>query len=729
MARYWSILIVVILFEQVHQVSTFCLPCHSDGDCHGHCSVSSHIPVCDWLTFFIIREHCCLCKAATCSHDADCSRHSCSSGYVSKCNSQRQCHCERDTSCTLDTDCSNHCFSDLTATCSNGQCHCQRGTCSSDADCLSQSCRNDSMSKCDTHNHCHCTQRPACGHGHDTDCRNLHCSSGFKGTCSNGHCHCQRESTQLISCSLNTDCVNYHCSSGRSPYCRTTILDGHCDCLECQVDSDCSQHCPHRYSRKCQSNRCDCLYDRASAHCSRNSDCVNLQCSSGHTPVCSLSTQSCHCQATCNTHHDCVHMTCRHGYSVCSASQNNAKTCMCQSTCSTQDECTNHDCGSHHKSYCQSGQCYCSRQCSSNSYCSSLYGYCEHGRSTSHCSTYLGNICVCKECVHDSECSNLHCQPYHSPICRNDSCSCKSDPIDGVWSQWGSWSSCSVTCGPGRQTRARSCTNPAPAHGGLSCSGNSNEERNCSQVSSCRVDGGWSNWMAWSTCSVSCGAGMQTRARMCSNPVPSNGGSYCVGDVYQTQTCATAACGVDGGWSDWVAWSICSVSCGGGTHTRARMCSNPVPSNGGSYCVGDVYQTQTCATAACGVDGGWSDWMAWSICSVSCGGGMQTRARMCSNPSPSNGGSNCVGDVYQTQTCATAACGGLACPTCDHNLVCAFNNTCDSSETCMIRSYLKTRFTVHCSKKEDCAFEQSNLNGEIYCCDDHSCIQRYLGID
>lgn len=67
------------------------------------------------------------------------------------------------------------------------------GTCSSDADCLSQSCRNDSMSKCDTHyNHCHCTQRPACGHGHDTDCRNLHCSSGFKGTCSNGHCHCQR---------------------------------------------------------------------------------------------------------------------------------------------------------------------------------------------------------------------------------------------------------------------------------------------------------------------------------------------------------------------------------------------------------------------------------------------------------------------------------------------------------------------------------------------------------
>lgn len=33
------------------------------------------------------------------------------------------------------------------------------------------------------------------------------------------------------------------------------------------MDSDCSQHCPHRYSRKCQSNRCDCLYDSKKFKC------------------------------------------------------------------------------------------------------------------------------------------------------------------------------------------------------------------------------------------------------------------------------------------------------------------------------------------------------------------------------------------------------------------------------------------------------------------------------
>nr|XP_034330808.1 A disintegrin and metalloproteinase with thrombospondin motifs adt-1-like isoform X3 [Crassostrea gigas] len=642
MSRYWSFLISIVLFEQVHQASTFCFTqCRTDQDCHGSCRDSSHIPVCDWVTFIFERELCCVCKAATCSSDTDCSGHSCNSGYVSKCNSQHNCHCERKPTCTLDINCSNHCASGYTATCSNGQCHCQRvATCSSDADCSGQSCNSGFVSKCNSQNQCQCLLKSTCSV--DTDCSNR-CISGYTATCSNGHCQCHahKESTQMTRCSFNSDCAHYHCSFGRSSYCRTTFLDGHCDCLG------------------------------ASAHCSRNSDCANLQCSSGHTPVCSLSTHSCHCQTTCKTHHDCSHMTCRHGYYlVCSAAQNNTKTCVCKSTCSTQDECTNYGCSSQYKSYCQSGHCHCAHRCSSDSYCSH-YGHCAHS-SRQRCSTFLGNICVCEECVHDSECSNFHCQPYHSPICKNNSCSCKADPVDGIWSQWESWTTCSVTCGHGRQTRERSCTNPAPARGGLPCSGNGSEERNCSQISSCRIDGGW---------------------------------------------------------SDWVAWSICSVSCGGGTHTRARMCGNPSPSNGGSNCVGDVYQTHTCATAACGVDGGWSDWMAWSICSVSCGGGMQTRARMCGNPSPSNGGSNCVGDVYQTQTCATAACGGLACPTCDHNLVCAFNNTCDSSETCMIRSYLKTRFTVHCSKKEDCAFEQSNLNGEIYCCDDHSCIQRYLGID
>ena len=52
------------------------------------------------------------------------------------------------------------------------------------------------------------------------------------------------------------------------------------------------------------------------------------------------------------------------------------------------------------------------------------------------------------------------------------------------------------------------------------------------------------------------------------------------------------------------------------------------------------------------VDGGLSDWGA---CSVTCGGGQQTRT--CDNPAPANGGADCVGDL--TQACGNDACPGM----------------------------------------------------------------------
>ena len=51
--------------------------------------------------------------------------------------------------------------------------------------------------------------------------------------------------------------------------------------------------------------------------------------------------------------------------------------------------------------------------------------------------------------------------------------------MNGQWSTWGEWGACSETCGPGTQTKSRTCTNPAPQAGGDSCPGTSTESKEC----------------------------------------------------------------------------------------------------------------------------------------------------------------------------------------------------------------------------------------------------------
>lgn len=56
------------------------------------------------------------------------------------------------------------------------------------------------------------------------------------------------------------------------------------------------------------------------------------------------------------------------------------------------------------------------------------------------------------------------------------------------------------------------------------------------------VDGQWSNWTNWTTCSKSCGIGRQKRTRTCSNPSPAHGGKQCTGQARETQDCNTQSC-------------------------------------------------------------------------------------------------------------------------------------------------------------------------------------------
>lgn len=56
------------------------------------------------------------------------------------------------------------------------------------------------------------------------------------------------------------------------------------------------------------------------------------------------------------------------------------------------------------------------------------------------------------------------------------------------------------------------------------------------------IDGNFSNWSKWSVCSKKCGYSFKSSQRICNKPVPINGGKQCVGLAYITSICPTNRC-------------------------------------------------------------------------------------------------------------------------------------------------------------------------------------------
>ncbi|XP_067893515.1 hemicentin-1 isoform X1 [Heterodontus francisci] len=227
--------------------------------------------------------------------------------------------------------------------------------------------------------------------------------------------------------------------------------------------------------------------------------------------------------------------------------------------------------------------------------------------------------------------------------------------VHGGFSAWLNWGPCSVTCGQGVQKRLRLCTNPVPANGGRHCQDTDSETRRC-RSKPCPVDGSWSEWGQWEECSHSCGQGNRTRTRTCTNPSKQYGGKQCEGKAVEAIMCNIRPCPVVGGWSSWLPWGPCSETCGKGTQTRLRLCNNPPPSFDGAHCEGQDAQTRVCKNRLCPVDGKWTSWISWTACSVSCGGGTRQRARTCSDPTPRYGGRYCEGSDVQIDFCNSDPC-------------------------------------------------------------------------
>ncbi|XP_032029641.1 A disintegrin and metalloproteinase with thrombospondin motifs 20 [Hylobates moloch] len=56
---------------------------------------------------------------------------------------------------------------------------------------------------------------------------------------------------------------------------------------------------------------------------------------------------------------------------------------------------------------------------------------------------------------------------------------------------------------------------------------------------------------------------------------------------------------VNGEWGPWEPYSSCSRTCGGGIESATRHCNHPEPRNGGNYCVGRRMKFRSCSTDSC----------------------------------------------------------------------------------------------------------------------------------
>ena len=82
----------------------------------------------------------------------------------------------------------------------------------------------------------------------------------------------------------------------------------------------------------------------------------------------------------------------------------------------------------------------------------------------------------------------------------------------------------------------------------------------------------------------------------------------------------------------WTPWTPCSKTCGSGEKTRKRECKYPDnrDSSSNNPCGNAaLFEREICNPQKCPIYTEWSD---WSQCSVSCGGGKQSKERSCVLP-------------------------------------------------------------------------------------------------
>lgn len=229
-------------------------------------------------------------------------------------------------------------------------------------------------------------------------------------------------------------------------------------------------------------------------------------------------------------------------------------------------------------------------------------------------------------------------------------------PVNCVWNAWVDFSTCSTTCGGGTKLQTRTAGDPE-RYGGDPCAGSVAQEVACN-TEACPVwyQGGFG------TCSKNCGSGTQTQTVECRT----SGGDPQADSVCEassadigakpasSQVCNIQACGI---WTE-PSFGSCSITCGGGTQTRDSQCTIDATPVVDSSCDAD---TQPVESQACNTDTCVYSWETpvFGTCSATCDGGTQTRTVTCKDQNGGTAGSeaSCVEiKPAESQACNTIGC-------------------------------------------------------------------------
>ena len=275
-----------------------------------------------------------------------------------------------------------------------------------------------------------------------------------------------------------------------------------------------------------------------------------------------------------------------------------------------------------------------------------------------------------------------------------------NEQVCPMWTEWGEWTSCSLTCGGGQSRRFRQCVDSNTGEEAF-CEGNDSEEKECNtdecpvytiwaEWTECNVPCGggikkhireclveekceeseteaaevcndspcpeWTPWTEWGQCTATCGGGTSKRIRDCILVGLRNGNGTnfhgCDGDTWEMKACNTENCPT---WTQWTEWTQCTKSCEGGRRVRTRDCKVPdsLPKQLlAFFCPGDGKNIEDCNTDPCPVP---SEWSEWGACSKSCGGGTRRKSRECVDSRDANG-NPCNADLENEEPCNEQPC-------------------------------------------------------------------------